>query len=261
MNFFHIIILSIVEGITEFLPISSTFHIDLTAKLLHISHSEFLTSFMIAIQLGAILAIIVLMKQYLFHSLKTWIHIGIAFIPVGLVGFFAYPIIKNFLLGNIIIEIIAVLFGGIIMILFAKKYQQESTGNVESKEVYSFSLKELVLLGCWQILGLIPGMSRSGSIIIGGLVNKMPIQKIVVASFLLAIPTMTIATGFDLLKTGFVFTTNQWMSIIWGIIFSGIIAYFVARWLLRFVQKPNALYLFGWYRIILGVILTIIFIL
>jgi undecaprenyl-diphosphatase len=260
MNFFQLIVMSIVEGITEFLPISSTFHLDIFAQLLHIPQTDFLTSFIIAIQLGAIVAIVILMKEYLFYSLQTWLSIMVGFLPVGIVGIAIYPFFKNILLGNIIVEFFAVMIGGIVLLFFAKKYKEKTTDEIV-QEKYVFTLKEFLLLGCWQVLGLIPGVSRSGATLVGGLVHNMPLQKIVVGSFLLAIPTMFAATGYDLLKTGFSFTGTQWGIIGLGMIFSGSIAYFVARWLLQFIKKPSALYLFGWYRIVVAVIILILFIL
>ncbi len=260
MNFFHVLILSIIEGVTEFLPISSTFHIDLFGKLMNIPHSDFFTSFIIAIQLGAIIAIIILLRKQLFQSPKIIFQLGIAFIPVGIVGLLVYPLVKNVFLGNQMVEIFAVFIGGIIMVYFSGQYQQQVIQ--ENKQIeLQLSFKQIFYLSLWQILAFIPGMSRSGSVLIGGLVKKIPLNQVVLASFLLAIPTMITATGYDLWKTGGNFTSQEWNMLIIGVIFSGVVAFFVAKWLLSFLQKPNALKIFGWYRIILAIILIFVFLL
>ena len=258
MDLIHVIILSVVEGITEFLPISSTFHIDLIGSMMGILNSNFFIFFTIAIQLGAILAIIVLLRKQLFQSPKVIFQLGIAFIPVGVVGLVIYPLVKQVLLGNQLIEIIAVLTGGIVMVYFAKQYREQTIVN-QNEVTVQLSFKEICYLSLWQILAFIPGMSRSGSVLVGGLVKKIPLNQVVLTSFLLAIPTMITATAYDLWKTGSNFTHNEWIFLILGIILSGFVAFFMAKWLLRFLQRPNALQWFGWYRVILAMFLGILF--
>lgn len=260
MNILQNIILSIVEGVTEFLPISSTFHIDLVGRLIGIPHTEFFTSFIIAIQLGAIVAIVFLLRKQLFQSPKIIFQLGIAFIPVGIVGLLIYPLVKNIFLGNQLIEIFAVFIGGIAMIYLAGQYQQQAIQETKQIEL-QLSFKQIFYLSLWQILAFIPGMSRSGSVLIGGLIKKLPLNQVILASFLLAIPTMITATGYDLWKTGSSFTAQEWNMLIIGVVLSGVVAFFVAKWLLRFLQKPNALKIFGWYRVILAVVLILVFIL
>ncbi len=257
MNIIQNILISIVEGVTEFLPVSSTFHIDLAGKVLGVPHTDFFTSFTIAIQLGAIIAVMILFRHRLLQSPRMIFQLGISFIPVGIVGLLIYPIVKNVFLGNQVLEISALFIGGLVMIYFARQYHTEYS-DISEKTDISISFKDLFYLSLWQIVAFIPGVSRSGAIIIGGLVKKIPLHQVIPASFLLAIPTMITATGYDLWKTGAQFTPDQWKSLVLGMIFSGIVAFFVAKWLLRFLQKPNALQIFGWYRVILAVILGVI---
>lgn len=259
MTFFENLILSIVEGVTEFLPISSTFHIDLFGKILGVPHSDFFTSFIIAIQLGAIIAVMILFRRQLLQSPKIIFYLGIGFIPVGIAGLFAYPIVKNIFLGNQILEISALFIGGVVMIYFARQYQNQSQ-EVQEKTEIQLTLKEIIYLSLWQIVAFIPGVSRSGAILIGGLAKRIPLHQVVPASFLLAIPTMITATGYDLWKTGAQFTQDEWNSLLLGMLLSGLVAFFVAKWLIKFLQRPGALQIFGWYRIILAIILVLVLI-
>jgi undecaprenyl-diphosphatase len=127
------------------------------------------------------------------------------------------------------------------------------------QEEKDLSIGNYIKLGCWQIMALIPGVSRSGSILIGGLVQDLPTAQVVRAAFLLAIPTMFAASGYDLLKTGFSFTSQEWQVLIFGTIISGVVAFFVAQFFMKLMRKPGALKLFGWYRIVLPLYLPLYF--
>lgn len=258
MNFLQAIILGIVEGVTEFLPISSTFHINFTAQLLGIAQSDFLNSFTIAIQLGAIIAVMILFREQLRNSPHLIKKIIISFIPVGIIGFFAYPLVKDVLLGNFWVEVIALGSGGLVFLYFARKYQTIMTEPPLENSDQEISTKNIFTLGLWQVLALIPGVSRSGAIIIGGLAHRIPMHQVVTTAFLLAIPTMISATGYDLLKTGGDFSMSEWGILLVGIIVSGMVAYVTARALIQLMKKPLALYVFGGYRLILAILLAVI---
>lgn len=258
MNFLQAIILGIVEGVTEFLPISSTFHINFTAQLLGIAQSDFLNSFTIAIQLGAIIAVMILFREQLQNSPHLIKKIIISFIPIGIVGFFAYPLVKDILLGNFWVEVIALGAGGIVFLYFARRYQTIMTTSVTEVPQQEISTKNIFILGLWQVAALIPGVSRSGAIIVGGLFHRIPLDQVVTTAFLLAIPTMISATGYDLLKTGADFSMSEWGILCVGIVVSGIVAYGTARGLIQLMKKPLALYIFGGYRLLLAIVLVLI---
>ncbi len=258
MNFLHVIILGIVEGITEFLPISSTAHLEFASHLLGIAQSEFVKSFTIAIQLGAILAVVIVYFKRFFQSAKAWRNIIVGFIPTGIIGFILYKLIKQFLLGNVWIAAIMLILGGIIILIVEKKFSRKAEESYSVKSIEDLSIVEMLKLGVIQAVATIPGVSRSGAIIIGGMSMGIPRSVIVETAFLLAIPTMAAATGYDLLKTGFSFSGTEWLLILVGAFVSCVVAYISTKWLIRFVSRSN-FKVFGWYRIIAGVVFLIIF--
>ena len=156
MTIIHTILLGIIEGLTEFLPISSTAHIDILRALLSIPSSDFVKSFEIIIQLGAILAVVVLYARRVFSSWACIKNLIIAFIPTGIIGFILYKLIKSYLLGNLLVEAWALLIGGIIIILFenhqAKKHANQKN---ESQTIETLSTKKLLTLGVAQSLAVI----------------------------------------------------------------------------------------------------------
>jgi len=257
MNIIDTIILGIVEGITEFLPISSTAHLVITQNLLQIPTTEFIKSFEIVIQLGAILAVVVLFYKKVFSSFKYFLNICIAFIPTGIIGFVLYKIIKSFLLGNLLLIGVMLLLGGIVILIFEKfnkDKQKEKGTNNDTKTIESLSFRELITLGSIQALAVIPGVSRSGAVIIGGRMLGLNASLITEFSFLLAIPTMLAATLYDLLKSGFSFGGGEWQTIGLGFIVSFIVALLVVKWLINYI-KNHSFVIFGWYRIAIGLVI------
>ncbi len=255
MDIFHAIILGIVEGITEFLPISSTGHLILTSKLLGLQTTGFLKTFEIAIQGGAIISVLALTIKTLWGNITLCKKILVAFIPTAVIGLLAYDYVKLFL-GNPRIVAWALIIGGIIMILVEYLVKEKNTGE---QSVETISYKQAFMLGLFQTIALIPGVSRSGATIIGGRIIRMERKTLVLFSFLLAIPTLGAATGLDLLKTGFSFTPHEWTLLLVGGAISAIVAYFAMRWLLKFISNHTFIP-FGIYRIIVG-ILFLVFIL
>jgi undecaprenyl-diphosphatase len=248
VTIFQTLILSIVEGITEFLPISSTGHLILTSHLLSIPQTEFLKSFEIIIQLGAILAVVVIYFKTLWNNFKLWKEILLAFIPSALIGFFAYDFIKNSLLGNSDVVIWSLLIGGIFMILFEKYFKVHLRGVL--------SYRSYLLIGLFQSLAMIPGVSRAMTTIFGGRIVGMNRKESTEFSFLLAIPTMFGATVLDLYKTNLSFSSSEFLMLGLGLIASFITAFIVVKWLIKFVQTHNFTY-FGVYRIIVSFLFKI----
>lgn len=253
MSIFQSIIFGIVEGITEFLPISSTAHLDIARILMSIPATSFVKSFEIAIQLGAIFAVVILYWRKIFSSLDYFKNILIAFIPTGIIGFALYKIIKSFLLGNTILAASMLVLGGIVILLFEKREKSKEEDKTE-KDIKNFSIKELISLGLIQALAVVPGVSRSGAVIIGGRLLGLPKVSITEFSFLLAIPTMLAATVYDLYKSGFAFLEGEWMVMAIGFFVSFVIAVLAVKWLIAYIQK-NSFAVFGWYRVLIGLII------
>jgi len=250
MTFFDTLILGIVEGITEFLPISSTAHLEIFQQILQIPASDFMKSFVIAIQLGAILAVVYLYWDKLFSSFIFVRNIIIAFIPTGIIGYILYGFIKSFLLGNILIVASTLILGGVIILLFEYKKGREQEVDISTK-AEDMKVKDLLMLGCIQALAVVPGVSRSGAIIIGGRMLGLPKVLITEFSFLLAVPTMLAATAYDLLRSGSNFLNEEWGSIGVGFVVSFVVAFVVIKWLLNYI-KSHSFSIFGWYRIGVG---------
>lgn len=252
------IILGVIEGITEFLPISSTAHLIIAEKLLKIESTDFAKSFIISIQLGAILSVIVLYGKKLLTNWENIKKIIIAFIPTAIIGFVLYQIIKNFLMENLLVIALALMLGGIVLIIFEKMNYQLADQNFLNKEsdLEQISYKKALLIGLVQSLAVIPGVSRSAATIMGGLSLGINRQTIVEFSFLLAVPTMLAATIYDLIKNSSV-TTEQ--SGVWlvGFIVSFIVAMAAIKFLVSFIKRHNFI-AFGIYRIVLGVLILLV---
>ena len=240
---FHAIILGITEGLTEFLPVSSTGHLILVGELLNLETTEFLKSFDIAIQLGAILAVVVLFWRS-FLEIEVLKRLAVAFIPTGIVGFFAYPFIKDALLGNPLLVVLSLGLGGVALIFFEFWH----TENPEESKIAAISYKHATIVGVFQSIAIVPGISRSGATILGGLFLGIPRTTIVEFSFLLAVPTMLAATGYDMLKSAFLFTTADFSLLSVGFVASFVTALIAIRFLLRFV-RAHSFTPFGVYRI------------
>ncbi len=254
MNLIQTLLLSIVEGITEFLPISSTGHLILVSNLLKIPQTEFVKSFEIIIQLGAILAVIVIYfkKLVLNFNLNLYWKLFIAFLPSAIFGLFFYKYIKLYLIGNSTIVIWSLLIGGIAMLLFEKFHKP----NIRYT-IYNIPTIQLIAVGLMQVLSMIPGVSRAFATIFGGMVVGMNRKEATEFSFLLAIPTMFAASALDLVKTDVsAWTAVDGRLLAIGFIGSFVTAYIVIKWLIKFVQNNN-FNIFGWYRIALA--LTFIF--
>jgi len=246
MNFLDSIILGIIEGITEFLPVSSTGHLILASAVLKLSQSDFLKSFEISIQLGAILSVIVLYARSLLKNIELIKKTIVAFLPTGILGLAFYKIIKHYLLGNQNVVIASLFIGGILLILFELWQSKQAEGSEE------ISYRQALLIGLCQSVSMIPGVSRSAATIIGGMLLGIERKKIVEFSFLLAIPTMGAATGLDLLKNAHTFTMDQIQILVTGFIVSFVVALLAVKFFLRYIQHHTFI-AFGIYRILLAI--------
>ncbi|MBI3990519.1 MAG: undecaprenyl-diphosphate phosphatase [Candidatus Omnitrophica bacterium] len=250
MNLLHTFIFGIVEGVTEFLPISSTGHLILTAHALNLKQTEFLKSFEIAIQLGAILAVVLLYWKTLVKGLSIWKRILIAFLPTACIGMILYKIIKKFLLGNHAVVLWSLFIGGIVLIVFELFYREKEDA---CESIDSISYKQSFCIGLFQSVAVIPGVSRAAATIIGGLSLGLKRKIIVEFSFLLAIPTMLAATALDLARSANTFNTHQVFSLCIGFLVSFAIAAVAIKFLLRFIKRHNFI-VFGIYRICIAIL-------
>lgn len=253
MTIFHSLILGIIEGLTEFLPISSTAHMIIASAWLKIPTTEFLKTFTISIQLGAILAVVVLYWKRIWSSWDLIFKIGAAFITTSAIGLALYKIVKNYLMENFILIASALLIGGLAIIILEKYYSRKSGASSE-KDLGAMTYNQAIAIGACQSLAMIPGVSRSAATILGGLGLGISRKNIVEFSFLLAIPTMAAATAFDLYESrDLIGALSGQDLIIWGI---GFITAFITavigiKFFIKFIQK-NDFAPFGWYRIVLG---------
>lgn len=255
MTLLHAIILGVVEGLTELLPVSSTAHLLITATLLHIQETEFVKTFLISIQLGAIIAVGLYYVRRIFASRTIWKKIVAAFIPTAVLGFLLFDIVKNVFLENLIVVGWALLLGGVAMIVieyWVGKRTVTSEGSVET-----ISYQQAIVLGCVQALALIPGVSRSGATILGGLLMKIPRAAIVEFSFILAIPVIAAATGLDIVKTNITtFGSQELLMLLVGALVAGLVTYGVIVAFMRFIRRHTFIP-FGWYRIIVGALVLL----
>jgi undecaprenyl-diphosphatase len=253
MGILDVFILSVIEGITEFLPISSTGHLILTSKLLGIAETNFVKTFEIVIQLGAIMAVVVLYTKRLLN-IKLLKKLFIAFIPTAIIGLTLYPFIKNFLLGNSAITLHALFWGGVALIIIERfLHKKEKSSTVDYEKI---TYKKAFLIGSFQCLSIIPGMSRAAATIIGGLSVGIDRATATEFSFLLAVPTMLAASALDIYKSRQYISQSGTLTLFVGTVLSFIFAMIAIKFLVNFVKKHNFT-VFGIYRIVLAVLFWI----
>jgi len=268
MTLINSIILGIIEGLTEFLPISSTAHLIIAGEWLKIPSSEFLKTFNISIQLGAILAVVILYWKKIWSSWNLILKIGAAFVTTSIIGLALYKIVKNYLMENLPLITGALLLGGLAIILLEKYHSKKSAAVSRAAEkkplaveqdLKDMSYKQAISIGVFQSLAVVPGVSRSAATILGGLSLGISRKNIVEFSFLLAIPTMAAATGLDLYESRALLAGLSGSDLmIWaaGFIVAFITAVIGVKFFLKFIQK-NDFAPFGWYRIGLGLVLIV----
>ncbi len=250
LTLFQALIFGVVEGFSEFLPISSTAHLILTAHVLGLPQTEFLKSFEIAIQSGAILSVVVLYWRSFLRNWEELKRIFCGFIPTAVVGFVLYKIIKKYFMGDLNIVLAALFLGGIVLILFEKwgSSAQKSEGGVGN-----MTYRQALLIGLCQSLAVIPGVSRSAATIISGVLLGVGRKTAVEFSFLLAVPTLAAATGLDILKNADSFSKDQFGVLAVGFIASFVVALICIKTFLALIQK-HSFAAFGVYRIVIALV-------
>ena len=254
MTLVQALFLSLIEGISEFLPISSTGHLILASRLLGIAQTEFVKSFEIIIQLGAILAVVVIYFSRLRKNFALLKNTLIAFLPSAIFGLFFYNYIKLYLIGNTTIVIWSLLIGGVAMLLFERFHKP----NIRYT-IYNIPTIQLIAVGLMQVLSMIPGVSRAFATIFGGMMVGMKKKEAVEFSFFLAIPTMFAASALDVVKTDLsLWTRDNFYILAVGFLASFLTAYITVRWLVKYVQNHN-FSLFGAYRIVLAILFLLFY--
>ena len=252
MNFIEAIILAIVEGITEFLPVSSTGHMIIASSLMGIAENPFTKTFTVAIQLGAIMSVVVLYYKRFTQSIDFYLKLMVGVIPALVLGFLLDDYIDA-LLGNVLVVGFS-LFAGGVFLLFMDSLINENTSDKDQEITFTKAFK----IGLFQCIAMIPGVSRSAATIVGGLIQNLNRKTAAEFSFFLAVPTMFAATAYKLLKfykEGIGFQPDQINYLIVGNIVAFIVAMIAIKSFIGYITK-HGFKLFGYYRIVVG--LTII---
>ena len=250
MDIIQAIILGIIEGITEFLPISSTGHLIVGSELMGLPQTKANTAFEVIIQLSAILAVIANYKDK-FHPkhFDLWVKVFIAFLPIAAIGFLFSDQIKALFS----VQIVAVMFiiGGIVFLII--EYFQK-TATIKTLDVEDISYRQASIIGIAQVFALIPGTSRAGSTIVGALLVGLSRKASAEFSFLLALPVMAATSGYEIVKNYDQFSGANLTALLVGFVVSFIVAYFTMKLFIRFLEKFTFVG-FGIYRIIFGSVL------
>ena len=262
-----VIVLGIVEGITEWLPISSTGHLILVEEFIKLKMTEdFMSMFNVVIQLGAILAVVVIYFHKLnpFSNTKTqkqkmltlqlWVKVLIASVPAAIIGLLFDEFIDAHLMNYVVVAITLILYG-IAFIVVEKRHEHVKPA---VKRLSDLTIPMVVIIGCFQVLALIPGTSRSGATIIGGLLIGAARGVAAEFTFFLAIPVMFGASFLKIIKFGFHFTGAEVFLLLLGCIISFVVSIFAIKFLMQYI-KNHDFKVFGYYRIVLGIIVLLYF--
>lgn len=253
MNIIQTIIIAIVEGLTEFLPVSSTGHMILVSALMGIHDDQFVKTFEIAIQLGAIMAIVLLYAKRFLKSFTIYQKLIVAFIPTGVIGLLAYKTIKFYLFNPVVVAI-SLIIGGVILVIIDKKVVSQES---KFEDLEDISYKNAFFIGLIQCVSMIPGVSRAAATIIGGVFNGFDKKQATEFSFLLAVPTMFAATGYDLLKTEAVMSSYEYQLLAIGLVVAFLSALVAVKIFLKIVSNYGFKH-FGYYRIIIGILFLLL---
>lgn len=267
LEFLKVICLGVVEGITEWLPISSTGHLILFDTLLHLDVSdEFWNMFMVVIQLGAILSVVYLYfdKLNLFSARKTysekrasavlWAKVIVACVPAGVLGILFDDWMDEHLRGYNVVAWALIVYG--IFFILLEKYNAHRNREFRIQELSEISYMLAFGIGCFQVLSLVPGTSRSGATILGAMILGVNRRDAAEFSFFLAIPVMFGASFLKLVKFGLSFTTNEILILLTGMLVSFVVAVLAIKFLMAYI-KEHDFQVFGWYRIVLGIVVLI----
>jgi undecaprenyl-diphosphatase len=246
MTWLEAIIISIVEGITEFLPISSTGHMILAQGIMGMETNDFVKAFIVNIQFGAILSVVVLYWKYFFQSVGFYLKLFVAFIPAAILGFLLSDFIDS-MLENVYLVAVTLILGGVILLFIDKWFNKTS-------EDQTISYPTAFKIGLFQCISMIPGVSRSAATIIGGMTQKLNRKTAAEFSFFLAVPTMFAASGYKLMSNYKAIDTENLGILIVGNVVAFIVALIAIKSFITFLTK-HGFKVFGYYRIIVGVVI------
>lgn len=254
MTILQAIILAIIEGITEFLPVSSTGHMIIGSTIMGIQKDDFVKLFTVAVQFGTILSVVVLYWKRFFQSADFYLKLLAGFIPALVAGLF-FKETLDLLLENVLVVGVMLLIGGIVF-LFIDKW----THTAEHERVHTVSYRKAGMIGLWQCLAMVPGVSRSAATIIGGMTQGLSRRAAAEFSFFLAVPTMAAATVksiYDYVHDGGQFTTEHFQLFALGNVVAFAVAIVAIRGFIGFLQK-HGFGVFGWYRIMVGTVIIVL---
>ena len=253
MSILEAIIIAIVEGLTEFLPVSSTGHMIIAEKLLNVEDKEFTKLFIVAIQLGAILAVVVLYwkKFFDFKNPTFYLKLFVAVIPALVLGYIFSDKI-DMMLESTTTVIISLIMGGVVLLMIDNYFK-----NPVIEDEPQMTYKNAFIIGLWQVIAMIPGVSRSAASIIGGMQQKLTRNLAAEFSFFLAVPTMAAATGYKLLQGYETFTPSDIKLLAIGNAVAFVVALLAIKFFIGFLQK-HGFRVFGIYRIIVGIVLLLL---
>ncbi|NGF57157.1 undecaprenyl-diphosphate phosphatase [Parapedobacter sp. SGR-10] len=254
MSYFEAIILAIIEGLTEFLPVSSTGHMIIGTALMGMEPSDFVKLFTIVIQLGTILSVLFLYWRRFFKSLDFYYKLIVAAIPASILGLLLNDVIDSLLESPMMVAIMLVI-GGVILLFVDKWFNRPTTDDSDD-----ISFKQAFIIGCYQCLALIPGTSRSASTIVGGMTQKLTRKAAAEFSFFLALPMMFGASLVKLLKffkEGHTLTGEEINLLIVGNIVGLVVAIIAIKSFISVLTKYG-FKAFGWYRIVVGLVIIIL---
>lgn len=254
MNIIQTIVLAIVEGLTEFLPVSSTGHMIIFQKLLSVESTGFVKAFTVNIQFGAILSVVVLYWKRFFQSFDFYWKLIIAFLPAAIIGFLASDYIDK-MLENVLVVAVMLVLGGVLMLFVDKLFNKPETNQ-------EMDWKRSLKIGFFQCIAMIPGVSRSMATIVGGMATKLSRKNAAEFSFFLAVPTMAAASGYKLMKlisdpSGVSLLSENLITLLIGNVVAFLVAMAAIKFFIEFLTKYG-FKAFGYYRIVVGLIILVL---
>lgn len=247
MTYFQALLIAIIEGLTEFLPVSSTGHMILADAILRVQDKEFAKTYEIVIQLGAILSVVILYYKRFLKSFGIYLKLLVAFLPTGIIGLLAYKSIKAYLFNPLTVSL-SLIAGGLVLIGLDRWSKKEESKYADLEEVSYLAAFKIGLIQC---LSMIPGVSRAAATIFGGIYAGFSRKQAAEFSFLLAVPTMMAAAGYDLIKERENIHHEDLGLLIFGALISLVVAGLAIRGFIAFLNKYGFKH-FGYYRIVLG---------